>query len=135
MSNALQPSGRQTFLQGDADWLVDTFKIVLVDASYIYSAAHDFLADVGAGARIATTAALGSKTATNGYAFSASPVLSAVPAGDTAMGFWLYRDTGVEATSHLVAFYDTKSDDTPISLATNGGNVTINPAALGWFRL
>lgn len=135
MANALQAIARQQFLGGDTAWDSDTFKVVLLDNTYAYSAAHDFLNDVGAGARIATSAALASKTITDGYADAADVVFSALPAGDTIVALWVFKDTGVEGTSTLIAYYDTKADSTAISVPTNGGDVTVQWNALGLFRL
>lgn len=135
MANALQAIARQQFLGGDTAWDSDTFKVLAVDSGYTYSAAHDFLNDVGAGARIATSAALSGKGIVDGYATAIDATLAAVPSGDTITGFWVFKDTGVESTSTLVAWYDTKADSTAISIATNGGDIIVDWAALGLFRL
>lgn len=125
MANALYPKAREGFLGGDLAWDTDTIKVVAVDNTYTYSSAHDFLNDVGAGARVATSAALSSKTITDGVADAADVTYSALPAGDTITGLIVFQDTGVEATSHLIAFYDTKADTTAISVPTNGGDVVV----------
>ena len=40
-------SGLKAFLDGDIDLLVDDIRVILVDnADYTFSAAHDFLSDV-----------------------------------------------------------------------------------------
>ena len=134
MANAIYPKAREAFLKGDLDWLVQDFKVVAVDVGYVYSSAHDFLNDVGAGTRVATSGNLASKTATNGYADAADVTLSTVT-GDTITGLVIYRDSGVEGTSELIVFLDTKSDASLISLAPDGGDVTIRWAAAGIFRL
>lgn len=133
--NALQAIARQQFLGGDTAWDSDTFVVVLVDAGYVYSAAHDFLNDVGAGARVATSGALTGKTIVDGYANADDAVFAAVPAGDTITGLWVVKSTGVEATSTLVAWFDTKADSTAISVATTGGDIELQWNALGIFRL
>lgn len=135
MSNTVQAIARQQFLGGDTAWDSDTFVVVAVDAGYSYSAAHDFLDDVAGGARIATSSALASKTITDGYAKAAEVVFATLPAGDTITGLWVVKSTGVEATSTLIAWFDTKADTTPISLATNGGDVTVQWHTQGLFRL
>ena len=68
MSNALYDKARKAFADADIDMLVDTIKIVLVDAAdyTVDLAAHDFLDDVPAGARIATSGALANKSTTAG---------------------------------------------------------------------
>lgn len=122
MTNALYPKAREAFLNGDIDWTADTIKAVLVDTgSYTYSTAHDFLDDVPSGARVATSSALASKTSTDGVADAADLVLAAVT-GSTVEALVLFVDTGVEATSRLIAYIDTA---TGLPVTPNGGNVNV----------
>jgi hypothetical protein len=135
VANALANAFRQDLVGADIDLLADTIKVVLVDSGYTFSAAHDNLDDVTAGARVATSAALGSKTGTNGYFDSADVVFTALAGGDTITGLWLFKDTGVESTSRLVAWYDTNASAAAISVATNGGDISIVPSSSGWIRV
>lgn len=136
MTNRLYPSAREAFLKGDLDWDGDV-RAYLLDASYVYSDAHDRLDDVGAGARIAGPVALSSKTTTNGVAGAAALIFSAVPGGDTITAVLLYLHTGVESTSRLIGYYDTRGDGAPISVATDGTDVTVFAPtdAVRFFRL
>lgn len=131
MANTVYATAKKAFLDADIDCLVDTIKVQLVDADYVFSAAHDFYNDVPAGARIGTAGALASKTTTAGVLDGADQVFTAVTAGDTVTGVILYKDTGTEATSALIAYFDTKADASPISVATNGGNITVVWSASG----
>ncbi len=135
MANTLQPSAKQGFLGGDIAWDADTIKVVALDSTYVYSAAHDNLDDVLAGARVVTSGALTAKTIAGGVADAADVTYVAVPAGDTITQLWVFKDTGVEGTSALIAFYDTKSDTTAINLATNGGDIVITWHVSGLFAL
>lgn len=135
MANALQPSFRSALLTADIDPIADNIKLVAVDATYTYSSAHDNLDDVGAGSRVATSANLGSKTSTDGYFDSAAVTFSAVAAGDTIVGVWIYKDSGTESTSKLMAWFDTDGAAAAISVPTNGGDIGVNPHASGWFRV
>ena len=135
MANALANSFRLALLNADIDPLADNIKVVLVDNTYTYSAAHDNLDDVGAGARIATSGNLATKTGTDGYFNSDDVVFSALPSGDTIVGLWVYKDSGAEATSKLMAWYDTNAAAAAISVATNDGDVTVAPHSSGWFRV
>lgn len=135
MANALAAKFREALLGADIDPLADNIKVVLLDATYTYSAAHDNLDDVDAGARVATSANLGSKTGTDGYFDSADVVFSALAGGDTITQLWVYKDSGAEGTSKLMAYYDTNAAAAAISVATNGGDVTVSPNASGWFRV
>lgn len=125
MSNAVYPKGREGFAGGDVAWDSDTIKLVAVDSGYTYDAAHDFLADVGAGARVATSSAFTGKTITDGVLDADDVTLASLPSGDTITGIVVYQDTGNEATSRLLLFFDTKADTTAINVATNGGDVAI----------
>lgn len=133
MANAVQASARKLFLDGDIDLLNDTIKVVLTK-TYSYSSAHDYLDDVAAGNRVATVT-LASKTTTAGAFDSADPTFTAVAAGSTVTGIWLYKDTGSDATSPLIAWYDTNASAAAISIVTNGSNITITVSASGWFTV
>lgn len=123
--NRLADKAREGFLGGDLAWDTDEFRVLLLDATYVFDAAHDNLDDVLAGSRVAVSGALVSKTITDGIADAADVTLVALPAGDTITQVWVYRHTGVEATSKLVAYYDTRGDGAAISVATNGGDVIV----------
>lgn len=127
--NGMYPEGRKRFLQADIDWLVDDVKAVLLSSTYVYSAAHDFHADLSG--IIATSGNLTGKTSALGVADAADVTFAAVAAGDTVVAVALFKDTGVSATSPLIVFYDEAADTTPISEATTGGDITLSWAALG----
>lgn len=109
-------------------------KIVALDATYTYSAAHDFLDDIAGGAVVATSGNLGSKTTTAGVLDSADVSLGSPTAGDTITQFWLYRDTGTPATSELVYYWNEDASAASISIATNGEEITVLVNASGYFR-
>ena len=50
---------------------------------------------------------------------------TSVPTSNTVDSIVIYEYTGDPATSPLIAFIDTATGSTPISLDTNGGAVTI----------
>jgi hypothetical protein len=123
MSNALYDLGREAFLAGDIAWDTDNIKCVLVDtADYTVNlATHQYLSDVTAGGRVATSANLASKTIAAGVADAADVVLSSV-SGDESEAIVIYQDTGVEGTSRLIAYVDTA---TGLPVTPNGGDITI----------
>ena len=123
MANALYDKGREAFLAGDIDWENDTIKVVLVDsADYTLDLAnHDNLDDIPSGARVATSGALTSKTVTNGVADAADVTISSVT-GDQFEYIIIYKDTGTESTSKLIACLDTA---TGLPCTPNGGDVEI----------
>lgn len=123
MANALYDKGRQAFLEGSIDWLTDNIKVVLVDAAdYTVNLATDnALDDIAAGARVATSGNLGSKTSTDGVADAADVTLTSVT-GDPSEALVIYKDSGVESTSLLIAYIDTA---TGLPVTPNGGNIDI----------
>lgn len=135
MANAIVNAFRLALLNADIDPLADNIKVVLLDATYTYSAAHDNLDDVGGGARVATSGNLATKTGTDGYFDSDPVVFSALAGGDTITQLYVYKDSGVESTSKLMFYYDTNAAAAAISVATNGGDVTVTPHASGWARI
>lgn len=123
MANALYDKGREAFLNGDIDWLNDDIRVILVDAAdYVVNlATHDFLDDVPVAARVATSSALSSKTSTNGVA-DAADVTFPLVTGDQAEALVIYKHTGTESTSNLIAYIDTA---TGLPVTPNGGDITV----------
>jgi hypothetical protein len=121
MASVVYPKAKEALLKGDLD-LDGDVRIILVDvADYTYSAAHDFLDDVLAAARVATSGALTGKTFTNGV-FDADDVTLTAVTGDVSEAIVVYRHTGVEATSNLIAYIDSA---TGLPVTPNGGDITV----------
>lgn len=136
MTKALAPSFRALLLGGDIDIISDSILVVALDATYTYSATHDFFDDVTASAIVATSSALGTKTATDGYFDSANPSMGSPVAGDTITQFWLYNNTpATDATKQLIYYFDEDAAGSAISVATDGGEITVTVPASGWFRV
>jgi hypothetical protein len=124
MASALYDSGREGFLDGSIDWDTDDIRAILIDTTdyTVDLANHNMLDDVAAGARVAVSAALGSKTVTAGVADAADVTFTAVT-GDSVEAIILYKHTGTESTSRLIAYIDTASSGLPVS--PNGGDITV----------
>ena len=123
MANTLYPKAKQSFLTGEINLTSDTVKIQLIDlADYTYSAAHDNLDDVPAAGRVGTAVALASKTVTDGV-FDAADATFAAVSGDVSEALIIYKDTGTESTSKLIAFIDAASSGLPVT--PNTGNITV----------
>jgi hypothetical protein len=122
MANSLYTKGIEGIMAADIDLVADTIKVTLVDtADYTVDlAAHDFINDVAAGARVAT-ATLGSKAVTGGV-FDAADVTFSAVTGDPSEALVIWKDTGVESTSALIAYIDTS---TGLPVTPNGGDITI----------
>lgn len=123
MANALYDKGREGFLDGSIDWDTDNIKVVLIDTDdYVVNlATHDNLDDVAGAARVATSGNLAGKTVTAGVADADDVTLAAV-VGDESEALIIYKDSGVEGTSRLIAYIDSA---TGLPVTPNGGNITI----------
>jgi hypothetical protein len=125
MANALYGKARESFLMADIDWLVDDIRVILVDtADYVIGAnidVHDFLDDVTAAGRVAVSGALAGKTATLGVADATDVTFTAVT-GDPCEALVIYKHTGVEGTSNLIAYIDSA---TGLPVTPNGGNIVV----------
>jgi hypothetical protein len=122
MANALRDKGREGFLDGNIDWDTNTIKLFLYDeGADAFNAADDNLDDILAGARIATSGALTTKTVTDGVADADDVTLSLV-SGASVESIELYKDSGVESTSRLIANIDTA---TGLPVTPNGGDIII----------
>lgn len=133
MASAVYPKAKEAFISGSIDLTTDDIRAILIDtADYTYSTAHDFLDDVAAGARVATSSALGSKTVTNGV-FDAADVTFSTVTGDQSEAIIVYKHTGTEGTSNLIAYIDSASSGLPVT--PNGGDITVAWNASGIFTL
>lgn len=122
MANALYALGKQKFLSGTIDLTTDTIKVALVKNDYAQNLTTDeFYTSISASV-VGTPQTLGSKTVTSGVFDAADATFTSVAAGSTLEGVVIYKDTGVDGTSPLIAYIDTI---TGFPLATNGGNITI----------
>lgn len=123
MANELYDKAREGFLGGDLDWDADTFKVVLADAAdYTVDIANDeFLDDIPVGARVATSSALSGKTKVAGVADANDVTLTGVT-GDGSELVIIFKDTGVEATSRLVAKIDNATN---LPVTPNGGDIMV----------
>lgn len=135
MASWVYPIANDEFLNGDIDLAADTIKAVLVDAAdYTYSNAHNFLDDVPSGARATNgTGTLASKTigtSGNVTTFDAADLTLTAVTGDPSEAVVIYKDTGAEATSQLIAYLELSSAVTP-----NGGNITLQWNASGLFTI
>lgn len=125
MASLLYPKAKEQLLQAGINLSSADVRAVLVDlADYTYSATHEFLSSVPAGARIATlSAGVGSKTFTNGVFRCAAFTFSSVAAGDAGEAVIFYVHTGSDATARLLALIE----HAPVT--PNGGNITFTPDA------
>ena len=123
MANELYDKGRQGFLDGSIDWDTDDIRAILIDTDdyTVDLESHDNLDDIPAGARVAVSGALTGKTVTDGVADADDITFSAVT-GDQSEALVLYKHTGVESTSRLIAYIDSA---TGLPVTPNGGDIEV----------
>lgn len=121
--SALYGKGREAFLNGDIDWLVDDIRVILVDTNdyTVDIDVHDFLDDIPAPARVAVSGALTGKSSTLGVADAGNITFPTVT-GDPSEALVIYKHTGVESTSNLIAYIDSA---TGLPVTPNGGDINI----------
>lgn len=126
MANAIYPAAKASWLNNTLNMTAATLKVVLVDTNggtpYTYSAAHQFLSDIPAGARVFTSAVLTTPTVTAGV-FDADDVSLVSVTGVSAEALVIFNDTGVAGTSKLIAYFDTGVSGLPVT--PSGGNISI----------
>jgi hypothetical protein len=137
MANKLYPRFKETLLKAGVDLTTATIKVVLVDTGgYTQTDTHQFLSSVPSAARVGTPVGLASKTVALGVFDADDVTFTSVPAGTGSASaeeaLVIYRDTGVEATSDLIAYIDTA---TGLPVSPNGGNIVITWDAAGILSL
>ena len=107
------------------------FRWILIDsADYVYAAAHAFLSDVPAIARVAvTTANMGTRTYTNGI-LDGADISFATVTGDPSEALIGYIHTGTETTSRLVVFLDAGVSGLPVTPDGTTINVVWNASGI-----
>lgn len=126
MSSVLYPKAKEALLKANLD-LDSTVKVLMVDTStggYSYDPADEFLSDVAAPARIATSSALSGKAMTDGH-FSSDPASFTGVSGLTVEAIIGFQDTGVAGTSRLIWYQDSDVDGLPAT--PDGGNISVTP--------
>lgn len=126
MANALYTTLKNNMLTGAATAVdfdaPDDIRVILVDtADYVVNlTTHDFLDDVTAGGRVAVSSNI--TTTVSGATVDASDVTFTAVTGDVCEALVIYKHTGTEATSRLIAYIDTA---TGLPVTPNGGNITV----------
>ena len=123
MANTLYDFCRQRFLEAQINWMTDTIKVILVNTGAYtpQTSVHQYLSDIPTSARIAGPVTLTSKATTGGAADAADVTFTSVT-GTSIESIIIYADTGVEATSPLIAYIDTA---TGLPITPNGGDIIV----------
>lgn len=122
MANTLYNESRRLFLEAGINWDTDNIKAMLIDTGeYNFSASHQNLNDVASIARITPGVTLSTTTTAEGAADADDVTFSAV-SGPSIEAILIYRDTGTESTSTLIAWLDTA---TGLPITPNGGDIIV----------
>lgn len=131
MASAIYPAFKQALLNGSVDLTTAVVRAVLIDTgTYTYSASHDFYNDLS-GVVGTESAALTSKTITNGV-FDAADISFSAVTGNTVEAVVLFVDTGNVTTDRLICYLDS---GTGLPVTPNGGDINITWSASGIFGL
>lgn len=113
MANRIFPKGKQNIGTGNIDLDTDDIRVMLVLSTYVYDAADEFLADLGA-VDNGRSAALAGPSFTNGV-FDATDT-SLLATGASASNALIYfKHTGADATARLIAYEDTPASGLPFT--------------------
>ncbi len=134
MANAIFPKWKEAIIQASSNSsLAGNIKAILIDLNdYTYDSTDEFLTDIAGASIVATSGNLAGKTYTNGLFDAGNASFTAVT-GDISEAVILYVDSGVGATSRLIAFFDTGVTGLPVT--PNGGDINLNFNASGIFQL
>jgi hypothetical protein len=119
MSNAVYDKGREAFGNGGINWVSDTIKIVLLDATYTPNLATDQYYSQISSAVVGSPVTLGGKTNVGGVMDANDPVFSSV-SGNQVVRSAIFKDTGTPTTSPLICLEDSA---TGLPITPNGGNI------------
>lgn len=115
--SGIYASAREAFSTGAWDWTSDTFKVMLVAASYVPNyATHTTLANVGGAARLTTAAAIANRTVSGGVCKANPVVFANLLTTDHITGVLLLRT--VDAT---------EENDRLVALLTGGSGFGLSP--------
>jgi hypothetical protein len=125
MATFLYDTGRDNFANGNIDWVNDDIRLIFIDDSdYIVDSENDAtLADIGAPARVATSAAsLSNKSTDAGICDADDHTIDAVSGDEFEAIVIVKYDTGTPDNSLLIAYIDNYSG---LPATPNAGNITV----------
>ncbi len=135
MANALFVPAKVVFLGGGTriDLDTDNTRIIFVDegVDVPLPATDAFLTDIATGARIGESGNLVASSITGG-AFDTDDITVSAVTGAQFESVVLFKETGADGTSDLIAYYDTA---TGLPFTPSGGDITVVVNGSGWFSL
>ena len=128
MASQLYPKGAAHILGAatKVDLVADTIKVLFYPGAF--SSANEFVSDLTGASIIARSGALSGKTTTSGV-FDANDITLTAVSGSAFTHVILYKDTGADATSPLIAIFDVSS------FTPSGSDVSVVFNASGLFSI
>lgn len=128
MASQLYPQGAAHLLgkSTKVDLVADTIKILFYSGSF--SSANEFVSDLTGADIVARSGALAGKTTTDGV-FDANDITVTAVSGSAFTHVILYKDTGADASSPLIAIFDVTS------FTPTGGDVNVVFNSSGLFSI
>jgi hypothetical protein len=105
MASVLYDPGREGILDDTIAMNAGDIRVMFVKSTYTFSAAHEFISDLGA-VDNGRSAALASKTYTSGVFDAADTSLTAT-AAVACNALVVFLHTGADGTARLIAYIDT----------------------------
>lgn len=136
MESQLYPYARELFATAQLDWRAGVVRGLLLPESYVPDFTDQFLSDIFEAVRIAISDEIQSRTATNGICTGTAAKFPLLFDNRLVSQAVLFRDTGVESTSVLIAYLG--SDDLvnqPFQPVGFDYYIYPNVAEGGYFRL
>lgn len=133
MANQMYDEAKDAIARGEIDFDTNEFRVILIDvADYTFDAnLHDFLDDVPAAARVATSDALGAPTISDGLIDFPDELINSV-SGDPVEALIIYKHAETvgggalaENAARLICYIDTDSAASPISFVPNGSGCNV----------
>jgi hypothetical protein len=128
VANQLFPKGAGHILGAvtKVDMVADTIKILFYSGSIVTT--NEFVSDLTGASIVARSGALAGKTTSNGV-FDANDVTITAVSGSAFTHVILYKDTGTDASSPLIANYDVTT------FTPTGGDITVVWNTSGLFAI
>jgi hypothetical protein len=133
MANSINPNWKAAIMQASANSaLTGNIKVALLAASHGYLDSKTFISELTTANIVIRSGNLAGKTFT-GRTFDADDISIANVTGSQVVALLIYVDTGSDATSRMVAFFDTGVGGLPVT--PNGGAINLTWDAAGIFDL
>lgn len=104
MRSQLYPYARELFATAQLDWRAGVVRGLFLPVSYVPNFDNQFLSDIFSGVRIAISEEIQSRTATGGLCSGLAAKFPLLFDNRLVSQAILFRDTGVESTSTLIAY-------------------------------